>query len=153
MGTLIACLGIRTMLKGYFIVIKRKDLKLSLCHGFNESETDYAAFEERVRRTVYVDNLSPQVNESILKSAFDQFGNVCKVEFIPNYAEESNMPRYALVEMDSPENQLEEEENIAKQQAETLEANYKKYELIEKVLKDGTTKKLGHRYGINEFNA
>ncbi|XP_058195381.1 uncharacterized protein LOC131311816 [Rhododendron vialii] len=196
-----------------------------------KATADYAAFEERVRRTVYVDNLSPQVNESILKSAFDQFGNVCKVEFIPNYVEESNMPRCALVEMDSPElakelvqamsnqpfmifgmprpvrvcaaememfedrpqkpgtkitcqwlepqnpdftiakklkeltrrhaaeasflhqYQLEEEENLAKQQAETLEANYKKYELIEKVLKDGTAKRLGHRYGINEFNA
>ncbi|KAF7113520.1 hypothetical protein RHSIM_RhsimUnG0118200 [Rhododendron simsii] len=196
-----------------------------------EAKADYAAFEERVRRTVYVDNLSPQVNESILKSAFDQFGNVCKVEFIPSYAEESNMSRCALVEMDSPElakelvqaisnqpfmvfgmprpirvcaaememfedrpqkpgtkitcqwlepqnpdftiaknlneltrrhaaegsflhqYQLEEEENLAKQQAETLEASYKKYELIEKVLKDGTAKRLGHRYGINEFNA
>ncbi|KAG5533702.1 hypothetical protein RHGRI_027776 [Rhododendron griersonianum] len=192
-------------------------------------KADYAAFEERVRRTVYIDNLSPQVNESILKSAFDQFGNVQKVEFIPNYAED--MPRCALVEMDSPElakelvqamnnqpfmvfgmprpvrvcaaememfedrpqkpgtkitcqwlepqnpdftiakkleeltrrhaaeasflhqYQLEEEEKLAKQQAETLEANYKKYELIEKVLKDGTAKRLGHRYGINEFNA
>ncbi|XP_058224432.1 uncharacterized protein LOC131333748 [Rhododendron vialii] len=194
-------------------------------------KADSAAFEERMRRTVYVDNLSPQVNESILKSAFDQFGNVQKVEFFPNFAEESNMPHCALVEMDSPElakelvqamsnqpfmifgmprpvrvcaaememfedrpqklgtkitcqwlepqnpgftiakklkeltrrhaaeasflhqYQLEEEEKLAKQQAETLEANYKKYELIEKVLKDGTAKRLGHHYGINIFNA
>ncbi|KAF7123673.1 hypothetical protein RHSIM_Rhsim12G0057800 [Rhododendron simsii] len=68
-----------------------------------KAKADYAAFEESVKRTVYVDNLSPQVNESILKSAFNQFGNVQKVEFIPNYAEESNMPRCVLVEMESPE--------------------------------------------------
>lgn len=197
----------------------------------DSSEADYAAFEERLRRTIYVDNLSPQVSESVLKSAFDQFGNVRKVEFIPNYAEESSTERCALVEMDSPElakelveamgsqpfmvygmprpvrvcaaememfeehppkpgrkltcqwlepqdpdfniakklkemtkrhaveasfllkYQLEEEEKLAKQQTETLEANYKKYELIDKVLRDGTAKRLGHRYGINNFGA
>lgn len=62
------------------------------------TQTDYAAFEEKVRRTVYLDNLSPQVTESVLKTALDQFGSVQNVQFIPNYLE-SRAARCALVEM------------------------------------------------------
>jgi len=64
-------------------------------------EAEYAAFEEKVKRTVYIDNLSPQATESVLKTALNQFGNVQNVQFIPNYTEPKNMPRCALVEMES----------------------------------------------------
>ncbi|XP_031259240.1 uncharacterized protein LOC116117335 [Pistacia vera] len=62
------------------------------------TQTDYAAFEEKVRRTVYLDNLSPQVTESVLKTALNQFGSVQNVQFIPNYLE-SRTAQCALVEM------------------------------------------------------
>lgn len=65
------------------------------------SAEEYAAFEERVRRTVYMDNLSPQVTENILKAALDQFGNVVNVQFIPNYINPQSLPRAALVEMET----------------------------------------------------
>lgn len=64
-------------------------------------EAEYAAFEDKVKRTVYVDNLSPQVTESVLTTALNQFGNVQNVQFIPNYTEPKNMPRCALVEMEN----------------------------------------------------
>lgn len=65
------------------------------------SEGDYAAFEEKVSRTVYVDNLSPLVTESILRTALDQFGTVKNVQFIPNYLIPENIPSCALVEMET----------------------------------------------------
>ncbi|CDP06671.1 unnamed protein product [Coffea canephora] len=65
------------------------------------SAEEYAAFEERVRRTVYMDNLSPEVTENVLKAALDQFVNVVNVQFIPNYINPS-LPRAALVEMETP---------------------------------------------------
>ena len=67
----------------------------------SSAEREYAAFEDKVRRTVFFDNLSPQVTESVLKSALDQFANVKSVKFIPNYIEPKNVPKYALVELDS----------------------------------------------------
>lgn len=68
----------------------------------SSAEEEYAAFEEKVKRTVYVDNLSPLVNESILRSAFGQFGNVISVEFIPNYLVPKITWQAALIEMDNP---------------------------------------------------
>nr|XP_027126896.1 uncharacterized protein LOC113743036 isoform X2 [Coffea arabica] len=65
------------------------------------SAEEYAAFEERVRRTVYMDNLSPQVTENVLKAALDQFVNVVNVQFIPNYINPQSLPRAALVEMET----------------------------------------------------
>ncbi|KAI4356449.1 hypothetical protein L6164_000471 [Bauhinia variegata] len=65
------------------------------------AEQEYAAFEERVSRTVYFDNLSPLVTESVLKSAFEQFATVKSVTLIPNYTGPSNFPQCALVELDS----------------------------------------------------
>ncbi|KAF8398968.1 hypothetical protein HHK36_014833 [Tetracentron sinense] len=62
---------------------------------------EYAAFEEKVRRTVYIDNLSTQVTEVVLKTALGQFGNVTNVQFIPNYTELRNIPQHALVEMET----------------------------------------------------
>ncbi|KAK9931144.1 hypothetical protein M0R45_018438 [Rubus argutus] len=57
------------------------------------SEAQYAEFEEKVKRTIYLDNLSPQVNELIVRQAFDQFGTVKSVQFIPNYLESKNIPQ------------------------------------------------------------
>lgn len=193
-------------------------------------EAEYAAFEEKVKRTVYIDNLSPQVTEAVLKTALNQFGNVVSVQFIPNYMEPKSIPRVALVEMENSKQasqivsemanfpfmmsgmprpvracaaeremfddrprkpgrkihcrwsgpqepdfevakkikhlvrkhtseasfllkqQLAEEEKLANQQAETLKANHKKYELIDNVLGDGTAKRLGRHYNMNVTN-
>lgn len=65
------------------------------------TEAEYAAFLEKVKRTVYLDNLSPQVTEPVIRTALDQFGNVKNVQFIPNYTEFRNIPHCALVEMEN----------------------------------------------------
>ncbi|KAI4302751.1 hypothetical protein MLD38_038462 [Melastoma candidum] len=62
-----------------------------------------AAFQEKVRRTVCISDLSPLVTEPILRTALDQFMSVKSVEFIPNYTNMKNMPRCALVELEDPE--------------------------------------------------
>ncbi|KAL1358755.1 hypothetical protein HN51_004003 [Arachis hypogaea] len=61
----------------------------------------YASFQEKVTRTVFLDNLSPQVSESVLRSAIEQFATVKSVKFIPNYLGPRNLPQCALVELDS----------------------------------------------------
>ncbi|KAK1440704.1 hypothetical protein QVD17_06535 [Tagetes erecta] len=63
-------------------------------------EEKYAEFEQRVKRTIYIDNLSPQVTEEVLKKALNQFGNVKDVEFIPTYFKSCKV-NAALVEMES----------------------------------------------------
>ncbi|RDX60437.1 hypothetical protein CR513_61422 [Mucuna pruriens] len=65
------------------------------------SAEEYTAFEKKVSRTVYFDNLSPQVTESVIRTALDQFATVKNVKFIPNYIGPSNLPQCALVEFDS----------------------------------------------------
>ncbi|KAJ1430908.1 RNA-binding domain superfamily [Sesbania bispinosa] len=65
------------------------------------SADEYAAFEEKVRRTVYFDNMSPQVTESVMRTAFAQFATVISIKFIPNYLGPGYLPRCALVELDS----------------------------------------------------
>eukprot|EP00262_Sarcandra_glabra_P007281 TRINITY_DN19994_c0_g1_i1.p1 TRINITY_DN19994_c0_g1~~TRINITY_DN19994_c0_g1_i1.p1 ORF type:complete len:200 (+),score=39.30 TRINITY_DN19994_c0_g1_i1:340-939(+) len=193
----------------------------------NPSQKEYAAFEEKVRRTVFIDNLSPQATVPVLKMALGQFGNVVSVHVIPNYTESRNIPQCALVEMENTkqakciiedmtnfpfmmsgmprpvraraaepemfgerparpgkkiqcrwvdpkdpdfeiakklkhltqkhaaeaslvlENQLEEEEKLAKQQAETLKTNYKKIELIDGIMTDGTIQRLARHYQVN----
>ncbi|GER56841.1 RNA-binding (RRM/RBD/RNP motifs) family protein [Striga asiatica] len=70
--------------------------------GSNSSEAEYNAFLKKVQRTIYVDNLSPQVTEKVMRAAFEQFGEVVSIQFIPNYFEPKNMPVAALVEMESP---------------------------------------------------
>ncbi|XP_059658144.1 uncharacterized protein LOC132304467 isoform X2 [Cornus florida] len=197
----------------------------------SSAEKDYAAFEVKLKRTVYIDNLSFQVTEAVLKTALNQFGNVTNVQFIPNYMEAQNIPRCALVEMENAKQareiilemanfpfmmsgmprpvraraaevqmfedrpkkrgrnihcrwldpkdpdfevakklkymtrkhaaeasfllkqQLAEEEKLAKQQGETLKANYKKFDLIDNVLVDGTANRLARRYDINISDA
>ncbi|KAK8510367.1 hypothetical protein V6N13_100394 [Hibiscus sabdariffa] len=189
-------------------------------------QDEYAAFKEKVRRTVFMDSLSPIVTESVVRTALDQYGTVKSVEFIPNYLEPRNMARCALVEMEKekqaevvistiselpfmmsgmprpvracaavPEmfadrprkpgrqlhvhwldpsdpnfevanklkqlvkkhatenavmlkHQLEKEEKLAKQQGETLKANYKKYEMIDSLMADGIVRRLAGRYTL-----
>ncbi|KAF8019447.1 hypothetical protein BT93_G0204 [Corymbia citriodora subsp. variegata] len=67
------------------------------------AETEYAAFLEKVKRTVYVDNLSPQVTEHVLRAALDQFGTVKSIQFMTNYIEPEHIPKRALVEMEDEE--------------------------------------------------
>ncbi|KAH7680940.1 RNA recognition motif domain-containing protein [Dioscorea alata] len=190
-------------------------------------EKAYAAFQEKVKRTVYLDNISPQVNIPVIRTALGQFGNVVNVEFILNYTIPFDIPQCALVEMEnekeaaavisemknfpfmilgmprparalpakpemfadrpSPPNrkiqlrwvkpsdpefevgkklkqqvkrhraetnamiklQLAEEEKLAKQQSEQLKTNYKKYEMIENIMQDGTAARLARYYGVN----
>ncbi|XP_057972464.1 uncharacterized protein LOC131160632 [Malania oleifera] len=187
---------------------------------------EYAAFEEKVRRTVYIDNLSPQVTEAVIKTALNQFGSVSNVQFIPNYTISMNIPRCALVEMENSKQakaivsemanfpfmmsgmprpvrarnaeaemfdnrpvkpgrkihcrwsdpgepdfqvakklkqltrkhdaeasfllkrQLKEEEKLSNQQEESLKANYRKFEMVDSVLMDGTAGRLGRRYNM-----
>lgn len=66
----------------------------------NPNKEEYAAFEEKVRRTVYIDNLSPQATEAVMRTALDQFGTVKSVQLIPNYIVPGNIPQCALVEME-----------------------------------------------------
>lgn len=62
---------------------------------------EYAAFEEKVKRTVFIDKLSPVATEAVVKAALDQFGNVIQVKFIPNYLEPKNIGQSALVELEN----------------------------------------------------
>ncbi|XP_071735167.1 ASI1-immunoprecipitated protein 1-like [Rutidosis leptorrhynchoides] len=59
-----------------------------------------ASFEEKVERTIYIDNLSPQVTKSVLETAFGQFGTVTNVQFMPTHFA-SCCVYAALVEMQS----------------------------------------------------
>lgn len=54
-------------------------------------EEEYAAFENKVKCSVYIDNLSPLVKESVIKAALDQFGNVIQVKLIRTYLELKGM--------------------------------------------------------------
>ncbi|KAK7323377.1 hypothetical protein VNO77_26849 [Canavalia gladiata] len=65
------------------------------------SAEEYAAFEQKVGRTVYFDNLGPQVTESVIRTALDQFATVKSVKFIPNNIGPTYLPQCALVEFDS----------------------------------------------------
>ncbi|KAF5196883.1 RNA-binding (RRM/RBD/RNP motifs) family protein [Thalictrum thalictroides] len=63
------------------------------------SSTDekYVEFQEKMKRTVYVYDLSPKVNNSVIRTALGQFGDVINIHIIPNYTE--NISQCALVEM------------------------------------------------------
>ena len=62
------------------------------------TQADYATFEEKVKQTVYLDNLSPHITEPVVRFALNQFENVKSVHFIPNYIEPMNIPQCTLVE-------------------------------------------------------
>lgn len=68
--------------------------------GSSAAQADYDAFLVRVKRTVYLDHLSPQVSESVVRTALNQFGTVKNVQFIPNYSGPRNIAECALVEME-----------------------------------------------------
>lgn len=195
--------------------------------GSSAAQADYAAFEEKVKRTVYLDNLSPKVTEAVVKMALNQFGTVKSVQFIQNYVEPSNIPQFALVEMENSrqakavvseisqfpfmmsgmprpvrarpaevemfdghpikpgrriqcrwleasdpdfkiateikrltwkhaaevafllKQQLQEEEKLARQQQDKLKGHYKKYEMIDSIMTDGTARRLARRYNMH----
>ncbi|MQL69193.1 hypothetical protein Taro_001509 [Colocasia esculenta] len=87
-----------------------------MCAGFQEklvsshmgtsddqARKAFASFQEKVRRTVFIDNLSHQATITTVNSAFSQYGKVLRVRFIPNYLEHQDIPRCALVEMENPD--------------------------------------------------
>ncbi|KAF6155519.1 hypothetical protein GIB67_017874 [Kingdonia uniflora] len=61
----------------------------------------YTDFKEKVKKTVYFDNLSSQVTPSVIKTALAQFGDVKDIIFIPNYVGTNSIPACALVEMEN----------------------------------------------------
>lgn len=63
-----------------------------------DSNDEYAEFLEKVERTIYIDNISPEVTESVLKAALNQFGNVTAVQFIHAYLQPNGV-HAVLVEM------------------------------------------------------
>ncbi|CAE5956668.1 unnamed protein product [Arabidopsis arenosa] len=64
-------------------------------------EAAYDKFLERVRRTVYIDELTPLATTPVIESAFNQFGTVKKVSFIPNFLGPKELPMSVLVEMET----------------------------------------------------
>ncbi|KAF0934349.1 hypothetical protein E2562_024835 [Oryza meyeriana var. granulata] len=60
----------------------------------------YADFEEKVKRTIYIDHLSPQVTSSVIEAAISQCANVVNVDFIVNCTIPYDIPSAALVELD-----------------------------------------------------
>ncbi|GLJ16789.1 hypothetical protein SUGI_0289160 [Cryptomeria japonica] len=67
--------------------------------SLRKQQEEYTAFEEKVKRTVYLDNLSPLVSIPILRNGLGQFGEVLNVKILPNYLEANNVAVSALVEM------------------------------------------------------
>ena len=78
--------------------------------SMTQEQRDYAAFEEKVKRTVYLDNLSPQVTVPILNTALGQFGKVLDAQVLPNYLDTKSAPICALVEM---QNEREAKNTVA----------------------------------------
>ncbi|XP_021895596.1 uncharacterized protein LOC110812947 isoform X2 [Carica papaya] len=186
-------------------------------------EGEFAEFAAKVKRTVYLDNISPQVTEAVLRTALEQFGKVKGVHFIPNYLGPKNLPQCALVEMEDAKKakavistlsqypfmisgmprpvraraakeemfnerprkpvrkisctwlepsdpdfevakrlkvlaqkhtaetsfmlkQINQEQELANQQERALKATYKKFEMIESLITDGTAKDLSEQY-------
>lgn len=75
----------------------------------------YAEFDEKVKRTLLIDNLSHHVTAQMLKSALSQFGIIISVKFIPNYIILQDIPQAALVEMKN-KHQAEYIVNLIKKQ-------------------------------------
>lgn len=68
-----------------------------------QARKGFAEFEEKVKRSVLLFNLSPEVTAPVLKMALEQFGNVVNLEFIPNLTIPYDLPHCALVEMEDAE--------------------------------------------------
>ncbi|KAK8916679.1 hypothetical protein KSP39_PZI023223 [Platanthera zijinensis] len=73
-----------------------------MSNNLDQARKEYTEFQERVKRSVLLDNLSPEVTAAVLKMALEQFGNVVNIEFIPNLNMPYDIPQCALVEMDDP---------------------------------------------------
>ncbi|KAL1202153.1 ASI1-immunoprecipitated protein 1 [Cardamine amara subsp. amara] len=65
----------------------------------NPEEVAYEKFLEKVRRTVYIDELTPLATKPVIESAFNQFGTVENVCFLPNYLGPKELPLSVLVQM------------------------------------------------------
>ncbi|CAL5076173.1 unnamed protein product [Urochloa decumbens] len=66
-----------------------------------EAAKEYKEFEEKVKRSVYLDNLSVLVTGAVVRMALNQFGNVKNVKFLTNYTIPFDIPQSALVEMET----------------------------------------------------
>ncbi|CAL5089677.1 unnamed protein product [Urochloa decumbens] len=66
-----------------------------------EAAKEYKEFEEKVKRSVYLDNLSVLVTDAVVRMALNQFGNVKNVKFLTNYTIPFDIPQSALVEMET----------------------------------------------------
>ncbi|VAI63541.1 unnamed protein product [Triticum turgidum subsp. durum] len=66
-----------------------------------QAEKEYADFEARVKRTIYIDHLSPLVTAQVIKASLAQCANVVSTEFIQNYTIQYEIPAAALVEVDN----------------------------------------------------
>jgi len=69
--------------------------------AFLETTKVYKEFEEKVKRTVYLDNLSRLATDAVITTALNQFGNVKSVSFLTNYTVPFDIPQSALVEMET----------------------------------------------------
>uniref|UniRef100_A0A0E0Q6B1 RRM domain-containing protein n=1 Tax=Oryza rufipogon TaxID=4529 RepID=A0A0E0Q6B1_ORYRU len=61
----------------------------------------YQEFEEKVKRTVYLDYFSHQATESVIRTALNQFGTVREINFVVNYTIPFSIPQSALVIMET----------------------------------------------------
>ena len=77
------------------------DVEQSTSAAFLEAAKEYNEFEEKVKRTVYLDNLSLLATDAVIKMALNQFGNVKNVNFLTNYTVPFDIPQSALVEMET----------------------------------------------------
>ncbi|XP_078439503.1 RNA-binding (RRM/RBD/RNP motifs) family protein [Wolffia australiana] len=69
-----------------------------------DEQKAYAEFREKVRRTVFIDCLSPAATAPVVKAAIGQFGKVLSVRIVPKLpeaAEGGSLPQGALVEMET----------------------------------------------------
>uniref|UniRef100_A0A0E0LJ25 RRM domain-containing protein n=1 Tax=Oryza punctata TaxID=4537 RepID=A0A0E0LJ25_ORYPU len=66
-----------------------------------EAIKQYHEFEEKVKRTVYLDYFSHQATESVIRTALSQFGTVREINFVVNYTIPFSIPQSALVIMET----------------------------------------------------
>jgi len=66
--------------------------------AITQQQKDYADFQEKLKRTVCLDNLAPVVTLPILKTALGQFGVVVDAQILPN-SDPKNAAVSALVEL------------------------------------------------------
>jgi hypothetical protein len=76
-------------------------MEQSTSTAFLEATKVYKEFEEKVKRTVYLDNLSHLATDAVITTALNQFGNVKNVSFLTNYTVPFDIPQSALIEMET----------------------------------------------------